>query len=303
MSKKEPKYNSKEKFLKLKVPLLFSPNTQKKYNNIIKLNIEPKRIYQETEYNLSKNKIKQIINFGDLNTNSKLHLKKNMTQNISALNNIQFNIGKSSQNLLNSKNSAENLKKNSGSAYELLNNINTNNFNTKKKSKNIIKLNNINPLGFIYTSPNEKNNEPITPNPLGLNSKIIFLKNEKQMKYNENIIDEEEKKEDINCVLRNSYTNVKIYPTTFLNNKIIFQNNNNENNQSNKNENSINISNMKYNNSKLKKEKIIINTENQKNKNNENLLNFQSMEELHFFFVKTLQTGKNIVKDLDKSNN
>ena len=61
MSKKESKYNSKEKLLKLKVPLLISPNTQKKYNNIIKLNIEPKRIYQETEYNLSKNKIKQKL--------------------------------------------------------------------------------------------------------------------------------------------------------------------------------------------------------------------------------------------------
>ena len=302
MSKKESKYNSKEKLLKLKVPLLISPNTQKKYNNIIKLNIEPKRIYQETEYNLSKNKIKQKINFGDLNTNSKLHLKKNMTQNTSALNNIQFNIGKSSQNILNSKNSAENLKKNSGSAYELLNNISTNHFNTKKNSKNIIKLNNINSLGFIYTSPNEKNNEPITPHPIGLNSKIIFLKNEKQIKSNENIIDEEEKKEDINCVLRNSYTNVKIYPTTFLNNKIIFQNNNNEN-KSNKSDNSNSISNMKHNNSKIKKEKIIIDTENQNNKKNENSLNFQSMEELHFFFVKTLQTGKIIEKDLDKSNN
>ena len=292
MSRKESKYNSKEKYLKLKVPLLFTPNNQKKNNNIIKLNIEPKKIYQEMEYNLSKNKIKQKINFGD----SKLHLKKNMTQNISALNNIQFNIGKSSQNVLNSKYSKENLKKNSGSAYELLNNIHVNNINMKKKSKNIIKLNNINPLGYLYTSPNEKIDKAISPPPIELNSNIIFLKNEKQIKD----FDEEEKKEDINCVLRNSFTNVKIYPTTFLNNKIIFQNNNKENNQSNKSENSNNISSMKHNNSKIKKEKIIIDTENQKAQ--KEYENFQSMEELHFFFVKTLQTGKIIAKDLDKSN-
>ena len=76
-------------------------------------------------------------------TNSKLYLKKNMIPNISnlnyteenikekdekflknRLNNIKFNIGKSSQNFLNSKISTANLKKNAESAYELLDNNN-----------------------------------------------------------------------------------------------------------------------------------------------------------------------------------
>jgi len=318
MSKKESKSNSKEKFAKMKSPLFLSPNIPKKHNNIIKLNIEPKKIYQETEYNLSKNKIKQKINIGNLKTNSKLILKKNMTQNISALNfvennqqgnkdfknilndNIKFNIGKSSQNFLNSTNSTENLKKNSGSAYELLNNINNNYLKkAKPKSKNIIKLNNINPIDIICTSGNDKNNEPISPPPLGIPPKIIFLKNEKRMNSKENIVQDEEKKEDINCLLRNTFTNVKIYPTTFLNNKIIFQNvdkNNNENTQSNKSENSNNVSTMKHNNSKIKKEKIIIDTEKPKNRNEK----FQSIEELHFFIIDTLQKGKSLAEDLDK---
>ena len=313
MSKKESKSNRKENYIKLKSPLFLSPNVPKKHNNIIKLNIEPKKIYQETEYNLSKNKIKQKINSGNLNINSKLYLKKNKTQNISALNfiennkqknnilndilndNIKFNIGKSSKNFLNLTNSAENLKKNSGSEYELLNNINNNYLkDLKPKSKNIIKINNINPIEFIYTSGNDKdkNDEPISPPP-----KIIFLKNEKKINSKENIIKEEDKKEDINCLLRNTFTNVKIYPTTFLNNKIIFQNvdNNVDNN------NSINnINTMKKNNSKIKKEKIIIDsTEKSKEKNE----NFQSIEELHFFIIDTLQKGKIFAQDLDKCKN
>ena len=56
MSKRESKSNSKENLIKLKAPLFFSPSTQKKHTNIIKLNIEPKKIYQQTEYDLSKKK-------------------------------------------------------------------------------------------------------------------------------------------------------------------------------------------------------------------------------------------------------
>ena len=90
----------------------------------------------------------------------------------------------------------------------------------------------------------------------------MFVKNEKNIEpiqINENI-DDKDKKEGINCVLRNTFTNVKIYPTTFLNNKIIYQNNqsntNNNTNQSsnNKSENSNNSS-MRHSNSKIKKEK------------------------------------------------
>ena len=301
MSKRETKSNSRDKLIKSKVPLLFSPYSNKHNNNIIKLNFEPKKIYHETEYNLSKNKIKQKVNIAKINTNSKLFLKKNMTQNISALdfidnntskniinNNIKFNVGKSSQNFLNSNNTKEKLKKNAASAYELLNNNSINNNNLKQalsKSKNGVKLNNINSLGFIYTSSNEKNNIPVSPPPIGLTPKIIFLKDEKNIN-NENIGDNDEKKENINCLLRNTFTNVKIYPTTFLNNKIIFQNVDKNTNNDN-------------NNSKIKKEKIIIDTEKPKNEKE----NFNSIEELHFFFIHTLQTMKNASIELDKCNN
>ena len=292
MSKKEQKSNNKENYIKLKSPLFLSPNVPKKHNNIIKLNIEPKKIYQETEYNLSKNKIKQKINSGNLNiNNSKLLLKKNKTQNISALNFIENN--QQQNNILNNI-----LKKNSGSSYELLNNIKNNYLqNSNEKSKNIIKLNNINPIEFIYTSRNDKNNK----NNEQIHHKIIFLKKEKNNNSKENIIKEEEKKESINCLLRNNFANVKIYPTTFLNNKIIFQNvNPNKNIKNIKKNNSINnVGVMKKNNSKIKKEKIIIDsTEKPKEKKE----NFQSIEELHFFIIDTLQKGKIFAQDLDKSN-
>ena len=312
MSKRDAKSNSRENLIKLKAPLFFSPSTQKKSTNIIKLNIEPKKIYQQTEYNLSKNKIKQKINLGNINPNSKLFLKKNMTQNISALNftesniapdnkvlknilnsNIKFNIGRSSQNFLNSKNSVENLKKNAASEYDLIPNANKdNNFLKKPKGKNVIKLNDINPIGFIYSAQgnNKNNNEAISTQSNGMNPKIIFLKNEKQMQSTENIIDEEEKKEGINCLLRNTFTNVKIYPTTFLNNKIIFQNVD----KNNKNIN--NTSTMKHNSSKIKKEKIVIDTE----KHDKTKEKFQSMEELHYFYVDMLQKGKKYVFELDR---
>ena len=269
MSTRDEKANSKDKFIKLKSNLYFSPHPPKKYNNITKLYTEQKNIYQETDYNLPKNKIKQKISGKNLNknlvniqlpdalkknnrivsgtgkkpseekkpqshrkTNSKIYLKKNMISNISdlnfteenirekddiimknRLNNIKFNIGKSTQNFLNSKISTTNLKKNAESAYELLDN-NNNNYLKKSKVKpnNVINVNNINQIGFIYTSGNEKKEEPITPPP-----KIIFLKNEKskdQIKLNDSS-EKDDKKDEINCLLRNTFTNVKIYQLLF----------------------------------------------------------------------------------------
>jgi hypothetical protein len=353
MSTRDEKTNSKEKFIKLKAPLYFSPHPPKKLTNITKLYTETKNIHQETEYNLSKNKIKQKLNGKNLNknvlniqlpdtfkknskiisgiseekkpqshkkNNNKIYLKKNMIQNISnlnyteenigekdekfmknRLNNIKFNIGKSSQNFLNNKISTTNLKKNAESAYELLDN----NYlrQSKPKTKNVINVNNINQIDFIYTSGNDKKDEPITPPP-----KIIFLKNQKskdQLQMNDNNNnDNDEKKEGINCVLRNTFTNVKIYPTTFLNNKIIYQNDNNNinNNQSsnNKSENSNNSSSMRHNNSKIKKEKIIIDIADKKSRKNNEKIKFQSIEELHYFYVDTLQKGKAFSIKLDK---
>ena len=357
MSTRDEKANSKEKFIKLKSPLYFSPHPSKKYSNITKLYTEPKNICQETDYNITKNKTKQKISYKNMTknltniqlpeafqkntriisgisskpseekkpqsykkTNSKLYLKKNMIPNISnlnyteenikekdekflknRLNNIKFNIGKSSQNFLNSKISTANLKKNAESAYELLDNNNNYLKKSKIKAKEVIDVNNIKPISFLYTSGNEKKDEPITPP-----TKIMFVKNEKNIEpiqINENI-DDKDKKEGINCVLRNTFTNVKIYPTTFLNNKIIYQNNqsntNNNTNQSsnNKSENSNNSS-MRHSNSKIKKEKIVIDIADKKPKKR---AEFQSIEELHYFIVETLQKGKYFSLKLENGN-
>ena len=296
-------------------------------------------------------------------TNSKLYLKKNVISNISALNditggnilstqpntnsnsninnsnndqnkflknrltNIKFNIGKSSQNFLNSKNSASNLKKNAGSAIELLDN---NNYLKKPKTKNrnIVEINNINQIKYIYTTGSNQKSF-LSPQNHGSNPKIIFLKNEKSKFFDENTSkdtknkqtqgneqstnDGENKKNHINCLLRNTFTNVKIYPTTILNNKIIYNqmdknnnnptrnNTNNKENKNNKSESSNNNSSMHYNNSKTKKEKIVIETVDKKPSiNNNNNENFESIEELHYFYIKTLQKGKKYAIKLDK---
>ena len=204
MSTRNAKSNSKEKFIKLNSPQYISPHSLRKNANISKLYSEHKNIYHETDYNLSKNNIKQKINVKNLNknginiqinnrivsgfsaeknqqshrkSNSKIFLKKNMVPNISALNytennmnekddkaiknrlnNIKFNIGKSSQNFLNSQISKTNLKKNAESAYELFDNNNNYLKKSKTNSNNVlnVNVNNINPIGFIYSSGKEK---------------------------------------------------------------------------------------------------------------------------------------------------
>ena len=187
----------------------------------------------------------------------------------------------------------------------------TNNYlkKSKNKNKNVI---NISPISVLYTSGNEKK-EPITP-PL-ITPKIIFLKNEKsneQIQVNENIYNED-KKDGINCVLRNTFTNVKIYPTTYLNNKIIYQKveknsdeNNNENierNQGDNNKNENNSNDLRRSNSKIKREKIVIDISDKNINKINNEYNFQSIEEIHYFFVDTLQKGKKFAIKLDKYNN
>ena len=351
MSARNAKSNSKEKFIKLNSHQYISPHSVRKNADITKLYTEHKNIYHETDYNISKNNNKQKINVKNLNknginiqiqknnrvvsgfsadknqqshrkSNSKIYLKKNMIQNISALNyteksmnekddrviknrlnNIKFNIGKSSQNFLNSQISKANLKKNAESAYELLENNNNINNNYLKKSKtnsnNVLNVNNINQIGFIYTSGKDKKDEPISPP-----AEIKFLKNEKskeEINAKENS-SKEENKEGINCVIRNTYANVKIFPTTILNNKIIYQNNQNNNNRNsaNKGENSNNTSSIRHNNSKIKKEKIIIDTTDKKQKKNNENFEFNSIEELHYFFIDTLQRGKKYALKLDK---
>ena len=139
------------------------------------------------------------------------------------LTNIKFNIGKSSQNVLNSKNSSNNLKKNAGSACELLDN---NNYlrKSKTKNKNLVEINNINPIGYIYSSNNNQKSF-LSPQSNGSNPKILFLKNEKSKIFEQNNSkdskiettqgnesnnnDGEDKKSHINCLLRNTFTNFK----------------------------------------------------------------------------------------------
>ncbi len=127
-------------------------------------------------------------------------------------------------------------------------------------------------------------------------------KNEEEIKVNPNN-KQEENDDGINCLMRNTFTNVKIYPTTILNNKIIYQNDQNNNlhtyqNSNNNCENSNNSSTMRHNNSKIKKEKIIINITD-KNQKKEEKINIQSFEELHYFYVQTLQRGKAFSFKLD----
>ena len=84
-------------------------------------------------------------------------------------------------------------------------------------------------------------------------------------------------------MLRNTYNNVKIYPTTFLNNKIIYQteNNNNNINNNDSNNNSICLT-------KNKSEKLIINNNAKKGNLNskQNYENAKSIEEVHFLYVR-----------------
>lgn len=365
----------KDNFIKSKAPLYFSPDSNKKHN-FTNLYTEPRNIYQETDSNLLKNPLMnrnksnyQLQNNFEkhtkLNTdkldkanqniksnksyqkvNSKLYLKKNIIQDISAINgsngkalltqtnfrsnininntpndqnikfmksrltNIKFNVNKKNQNFYSPNNSTTYLKKNAGSAYDLL------------ETKN---LNNINHLNYIYTNGN-KQNSFLSPQNHGSNPKIIYFSNKKNKTQNQfykqntskesktnqietkdntqsNNNSEEDKKNKINLLLRNAFTNLKIYPTTILNNKVIYNNSSTKNNQNKTNEqNQKNKKGENSNNtSKIKKEKIVIETLDKKPSITiSKAETFNSIEELHYFYVDTLQKGKNIAKELDK---
>lgn len=333
LSKNIINFQQQNKFLKSNKKLLIETPDKFNRNKNNNSNMSYKKF--NSKLYLKKNAITNIsslneTNGKELSTQSNFYLNthinntpkvKNNNFEKNSLSNIKFNIGKSSKNLLNSKNPSIQLKKNAGSAIELM----------EAKTKNLSDLTNINPLDYIYTTGN-KQNKFLSPNSHSSNPKIIFFNNEKnkvkdkyykfnrkeskinqnQIKENEqnnpdndNIKDEGDKKNQINLLLKNTFTNVKIFPTTILNNKIIYnnpseksnQNKNNEQNQKNKtNENSIN------NNSKIKKEKIVIETIDKKPNINKRET-FNSIEELHYFYVDTLQKGKKIADELDKYNN
>ena len=209
--------------------------------------------------------------------------------------------------------------------------INTTIKKAKTKSKNDSDLNNIdinpiNPLGNILstTSTTGNSNRQFLSHQPGQGQKIIILKKEKttnlkdkhmgninkdsfkiiqtqtnkQIKTN-NLENKDKDKENIQYLLRNTYNNVKIYPTTFLNNKIIYQSENNNN-----------ISNITSDNSRIhiyknKSEKIMFDKDNNNKGNlfiNLNNQNPNSVEEVHFLYVKTVQNGKNLILKMDKCN-
>lgn len=288
---------------------------------------------------LKKNVIPNISSFNDTNTNSntgttKLGTNSNMnTNNDNSSNNkyiknritgIKFNMGKNSQNSY--KDSLNNnLKKSSGSAIEIF----SNNYlkKNKTKTKNFSELNNINSIGNMLTNNYNNNKAFLSPQNVPGQKMIFFKKDNSKLKdkyigHNvskdslkvipsqnieqiNNKINTDKNKKGVQYLLRNKYNDdVKKFPTTFLNNKINYQtqNNSNMNNNISNNANSINSS-ININSSKIKKDKIIvIDTIDKKNKNTISYNNAQSVEEVHYLYVNTIQNGKNLILKMEKSN-
>lgn len=279
---------------------------------------------------LKKNVISNISSFNDLNThashaqfglnsNSKVKGNADDSSNIkyykNRVTNMKFNLGGKNKETFN------NMIKSAGSAAELFSS------NVKKtKTKNCSDLNDINPLGYILTNNENNNNNKFFSPQNAPGQKIIFLEKEKnkgsgkffghnlskdslkvihppspsQNNEQNNNESETKNKNNVQYLLRNTYNNVKIYPTTFLNNKIIYQTENNS--HANINNTNSNDSSIQYNNSKVKKEIIIIDKNDKKNStdNNQKIGNAQSVEEIHFLYVKTIQNGKTLISQMDK---
>ena len=282
---------------------------------------------------LKKNVISNISSFNDLNShgshtqfglNSNSKMKGNMDDNSNfkynknKAANMKFNLGNKNKETYN------NMIKSAGSAAELFSS-----HVKKTKTKNCSDLNDINPIGYILTNNDNNNNKDFFSPQNTPGQKIIFLEKDKKKgsgKYfghnlskeslkvihppspsqtNEQTNNESDikNKNSVQYLLRNTYNNVKIYPTTFLNNKIIYQTENNSNNNINNNTNTnSNDSSIQYNNSKVKKEIIIIDKNGKKNSidKSQKTENAQSVEEIHYLYVKTIQNGKNLISQLDK---
>ena len=129
--------------------------------------------------------------------------------------------------------------------------------------------------------------------------KALTQKNEKNLDLDDINMNLDEKNKSVQYLLRNTYNNVKIYPTTVLNNKIIYQEEKKEKISYSVN-NSVNTSithssiDKKSTDIKIKTNKEIL-TDNNKNK-------FNSVEEVHFMLIKTIHNARNIVFQMDKSN-
>ena len=290
------------------------PQSFKKINSklYLKKNVIP-NLSSFNENNINSTTTQMASNS---NTNTEVNNSRNSKLYKNRPTNIKYNKEKNNSNY--NKEPSYNLKKSAGSATDLFGN---NNFikKTKTKPKHSSDFNNINinKIGYIISTTG-KNNKPFLSPQNGPGQKIIFLKNETNKlkdKYTHNINKEplkilptqtneqininnldDKNKNGIQYLLRNTYNNVKIYPTTFLNNKIIYQTENNSN--LNTNLNSCNSTLHFYKN---KSEKIINNDETQKNtiKNSKNE-NARTIEEVHFLYVSTIQNGKNLISKWDK---
>ena len=290
---------------------------------------------------LMKNSVTNIIVSSSIKStekNQNLSVGKNKNKNQNK--NIKLIFGKNSNNNyntnINNNNSNSNLlKKQGGSANELF----RNNFIKKTKTKNPPELNNINNIGFIISTSGNNNSANKAPflSPQNIpGQKIIFLKKDKskikeskeKSRKNSTSNTKEQKKnsqnkksgksvamEDLNLnlddqnksvqyLLRNTYNNVKIYPTTVLNNKIIYQENKKNEKMSHSVNNSVNSS---INNSSSKKKsesnkkKININIIDDKNNENKNT-EYQSVEEVHYLLVKTIHNSRNMIINIERKN-
>ena len=275
------------------------------------------------------------------NSNNNKNIKLIYSNNI---NNINNNINKNFNYNYNTYSNNNLLKKTAGSANELFRNNFVKKTKTKNTSElnNINNINNINQIGYIFTTsgpnPTSANKAFLSPQNLS-GQKIIFLKNdknklkdskEKSRKSSVNSSNKDAKKnslskkkekklnvpdlklnldeqqnKSVQYLLRNTYNNVKIYPTTVLNNKIIYQDNKKKEKISHSVNTSANSS-IHHSSSKKKnditKNKICINIKNNGsniNKNNE----CNTVEEVHFLLVKTIHNGRNMIINMDKKIN
>lgn len=287
------------------------PQSYKKINSklYLKKNVIPNlSSFNETNSNGGTT---QLCTNSNINTNTEINNSVNNRLYKNKPTNMKFNMSKNNtNNYINMKDSIHNLKKSAGSATELFGN----NYikKTKTKTKNCSELNNINPIGYILNSTGNNGKSYFSPrNTPG--QKIIFLKNEKnkikekyfnpninkeslkviQTQGNEQINNIDDKnKTGIQYLLRNTYNDVKIFPTTFLNNKIIYQTESNTNNTHNNKQSTDN---------KNIETKSTVDTV-QKN-GVSSYEKSQSIEEIHYLYVSTIQNGKNLILKWDKCNN
>ena len=299
-----------------------TPLMKNSTTNIIMSN-SIKRNDNNNNLSVGKNRNKNMNN----NKNIKLIYGNNISNN-NLSKNFNYNYNTYSNNNL--------LKKTAGSANELF----RNNFSKKIKNKNTAELNNINNLnqiGYIFTTSGNNNppNKAFLSPQSTPGQKIIFLKNDKnklkeskeksrksstnssnnkdlkknslskkkEKKVNvENLklnLDEPQNK-SVQYLLRNTYNNVKIYPTTVLNNKIIYQDNKKASHSvTNSANSSIHHSSSKKKND-LSKKRICININSNSRINSIKNNEFNTVEEVHYFLVKTIQNSRNMIINLDK---